>query len=55
MIEFMLSLEKFLSTTEPGIKGQALTWRMKGPVAPLTELTALLLLDSLMQSRFVAV
>lgn len=40
-IEYMLSREKFLFTVDPEIRGQGASWRMKGPAAPLTELTAL--------------
>lgn len=41
LIEYMLSREKFLFTVDPEIKGQGASWRMNGPAAPLTELTAL--------------
>lgn len=40
-IEYMLSREKFLFTVDPETRGQSASWRMKGPAAPVTELTAL--------------
>lgn len=40
-IEYVLSREKFLFSTTPDIKIQNPSWRLLGPCAPLSELTAL--------------
>ncbi len=41
LIEYLLSREKFLFSTSPEIKIQNPSWRLLGPCAPLSELTAL--------------
>ena len=41
MIEYVLSREKFLFTTDPKVTGQGASPRMTGPCAPISELTAL--------------
>ena len=41
MLEYVLSREKFLFTTDPKVKGQGASPNMTGPCAPVSELTAL--------------
>lgn len=41
MIEYLLSREKFLFTTNPETKGQGASSKLAGPCAPLSELAAL--------------
>ncbi|WP_309714724.1 hypothetical protein [Armatimonas sp.] len=41
LIEYLLSREKFLFSTSPEVKIQNPSWRLLGPCAPLSELTAL--------------
>ncbi|MCX6968098.1 MAG: hypothetical protein NTZ46_10060 [Verrucomicrobia bacterium] len=41
MIEYALSREKFLFTTDPKVKGQSASSKMEGPCAQLSELTSL--------------
>ncbi|XHR27150.1 MAG: hypothetical protein ACFUZC_14485 [Chthoniobacteraceae bacterium] len=41
MVEYSLSREKFLFTTDPNVKGQSASSKMAGPCAQVSELTAL--------------
>jgi hypothetical protein len=45
MIEYALSREKFLFTTDPKITGQSASSKLAGPGVPLSELTALYLMS----------